>query len=219
MDPEPLPGALATEQSPANLKIVYRKVADLRTYHKNPRRGDVEVIVASLRAHGQYKPIVVNRGTYTGRPDEVAVGNHTLIAHREIGAEWIATVERDYDEDQLARVVLIDNRSSERGGFDEGALAELLGGLDGVADTGYTEADRESIVALADDDSWGEDSGGAGGKGAGPDEDDADAMWPKIALPVTPEVFEGWRAMLDEHEGKNDHAKLAQHLRSHGLME
>jgi hypothetical protein len=217
-EPEPELDPADPTAEPSRLAIRYRRVSDLRTYYKNARRGNVEAIVASLRAHGQYKPIVVNRGTYTGRPDEVAVGNHTLTAMREMGAEWIATVDRDYDEDQLARVVLADNRTADLGTYDEDALAGLLGGLEDLEGTGYSEADRESILALADDDSWNEDSGGGGGRGKD-DEDDADAMWPKIAMLVTPEVFEGWRALLDAHDGKNDHAKLVEHLRSHGLME
>lgn len=33
--------------------------SELNTYHRNPRRGDVSAIAASLKAHDQYKPICV----------------------------------------------------------------------------------------------------------------------------------------------------------------
>jgi len=39
------------------------KVAQLRTYRNNPRRGMVDAIAGSLERNGQYKPIVVNAGT------------------------------------------------------------------------------------------------------------------------------------------------------------
>ena len=57
-------------------------VADLRPYHRNPRRGDVAQIARSLKRTGQYRPIVANKGTHTGRPGEVLAGNHTLAAAR-----------------------------------------------------------------------------------------------------------------------------------------
>lgn len=43
------------------------RLADLRPYHANPRRGDVAQIARSLSRTGQYRPIVVNAGTKTGR--------------------------------------------------------------------------------------------------------------------------------------------------------
>lgn len=52
-------------------------LTQLNTFHKNPRRGDVEAIKGSLVANGQYRPIVVNKGTHTGRPFEVLAGNRT----------------------------------------------------------------------------------------------------------------------------------------------
>ena len=47
-----------------NLKVETFKISDLSTYHKNPRRGDVDAIAESLKARGQYRPIVVNIGTH-----------------------------------------------------------------------------------------------------------------------------------------------------------
>lgn len=55
-------------------------VDDLNLFHKNPRQGDITAIAESLAVRGQYRPIVVNEGTLTGRPLEVLAGNHTLLA-------------------------------------------------------------------------------------------------------------------------------------------
>ena len=77
-------------------------VADLNTYHKNPRRGDVDVIAESLRELGQYKPLVVNEGTKTGRPNEVLAGNHTLLAARQLGWDEVEVHFVDYDDIEAA---------------------------------------------------------------------------------------------------------------------
>ncbi|TXH08019.1 MAG: DNA modification methylase [Spirochaetes bacterium] len=128
--------------------------SDLSTYHRNPRRGDVSVIAASLQAHGQYKPVVVNKGTYTGRPNEVLAGNHTLMAIRDLAEKhpddkrWQEVLVHwiDVDDDRAARIVLVDNRASELGSFDPEVLFELVSGfsdeLDGL---GYTTADLADL--------------------------------------------------------------------------
>lgn len=117
----------------------------LHTFHRNPRRGDVAVIAASLRAHGQYKPITVNLGTHTGRANEVLAGNHTLMAFRdlreaepelfqEIKVHWV-----DVDDDMCNRIVLADNRTSELGGMDLEQLHDILSSLEDadLTGTGY----------------------------------------------------------------------------------
>jgi hypothetical protein len=58
-----------------NLETLAVPLAELRPYDRNPCRGDVAAIKASLQAHGQYRPIVVNRPTM-----QVLAGNHTLEA-------------------------------------------------------------------------------------------------------------------------------------------
>lgn len=130
---------------------------ELSTYHKNPRRGDVDAIAASLRVHGQYKPVVVNRGTHTSRPNEVLAGNHTLMAFRDLAEQhpederWQSILVHwiDVDDDRAARIVLVDNRASEVGTIDNDALYELLTTLDtdDLAGTGY---DAEYIDMLAE---------------------------------------------------------------------
>lgn len=132
------------------------KIAHLRTYHRNAREGDVEAIVGSLLANGQFKPIVVNIGTHTGRPGEVLAGNHTLKAFRELSernpfdATWssIAAHFVDVDEDMATRIVLADNRTSQLGDFDADALLALLNDV-GTTGTGYTDADLDEL-----EDAW-----------------------------------------------------------------
>jgi len=163
---------------------------ELSTYHQNPRRGDVSVIAASLNANGQYKPIVVNRGTHTGRPNEVLAGNHTLMAFRDLAEQhpedprwesvrvhWV-----DVDDDRAARIVLVDNRSSEMGHMDVAVLHEILSELPDVDGTGYSSSDLDSFQPLDLDalaDRYGE----------GMTNED---MLEPVALELTPEVAARW---------------------------
>ena len=131
--------------------------ADLTNSPRNARQGDVGAISESLKAHGQYKPVVVNIGTHTGRANEVLAGNHTLMAFRELATaepdddRWgdILVHWVDVDDDMAARIVVADNRTSELGGFDVTMLAELLDGMDGdLAGLGYSAADMADLAAL-----------------------------------------------------------------------
>lgn len=139
-------------------------IADLATYHRNPRRGDVPAIRASLLVNGQYRPVVVNRGTHTGRPNEVLAGNHTLLAHRELVTTdpawahldaWVI----DVDDDQAARIVTTDNRTADLGGYDDRLLAELLTDLPDLDGTGYDPGDLDDVLARLDEDTPDGDDG------------------------------------------------------------
>ena len=116
-------------------------VNELASYHKNPRRGDVDTIARSLEVNSQYRPIVVNVGTHTGRPLEVLAGNHTLAGARQLGWPTIQATTVDVDDLAAARIVAADNRTADLGGYDDTILAELLTQIAespiGLAGTGY----------------------------------------------------------------------------------
>lgn len=134
--------------------------ADLALFHRNPRRGDTAVIAASLRANGQYKPVVVNRGTHTGRPLEVLAGNHTVKAFRDLATNypdedrwqeidcWVV----DVDNDQASRIVTVDNRAADLGSYDDAVLADLLSDLPDLEGTGYDYDDLDALLADEGDD-------------------------------------------------------------------
>lgn len=135
-------------------ELVDFDVDELQSYHKNPRRGSVDQIARSLEVNGQYRPIVVNLGTKTGRPLEVLAGNHTLAGSRRLGWPRILGTTVDVDDLQAARIVAADNRTAELGDFDNDALAELLGELNdgdmGLDGTGYTETDLAGLLGDGD---------------------------------------------------------------------
>lgn len=127
------------------LAVQLLPVADLRLYHRNPRVGNVDRIKQSLVVNAQYKPVVVNAGTHTGRPLEVLCGNHTVKAARDLGWESVAAVTVDVDEDQAARIVVTDNRTSDLGEYDDRLLLELLADLPDLDGTGYDPGDLAEL--------------------------------------------------------------------------
>lgn len=133
---------------PASLADLAVPLAALAPYHRNPRTGDLDAIAESLATHGQYKPIVVNKGTLTGRPGEILAGNHTAKAARKLGWDEIAVTWLDVDEDTAAKIVVVDNRTSDLAGYDTALLADILTDLPDLKGTGY---DQEQLDELLDD--------------------------------------------------------------------
>ncbi|MEU2558470.1 ParB N-terminal domain-containing protein [Streptomyces longispororuber] len=133
---------------PEELQLLAVPVTELSPYHRNPRTGDIEAIAESLTVNGQYRPIVVNKGSQTGRLNEILAGNHTYAAARQLGWDRIAVTWVDVDDDAAARIVIVDNRTNDLAGYDSKLLAEVLSEIPDLAGTGY---DRESLDRLLDD--------------------------------------------------------------------
>jgi DNA modification methylase len=137
------------------LRVERVSVASLRVSARNPRRGDVAAIKESLVVNRQYAPVIVNRPTM-----EVLVGNHRVLAARELGWREIAVCFLEVGDEQARRILLADNRTSDLAGYDPHALLALLSELDGdLVGSGYAEMDLDALLdavsadgALEDDD-------------------------------------------------------------------
>jgi len=117
------------------------KITSIRTYDKNPRIGNVDVIAESLAKNGQFKPIVVNKRTM-----QVLAGNHTYLAARSLGWDTIYASFIDVDDDTAKRIVLADNKTSDMGTYDDSILAELLASLPEVTGTGYSVTEFDDLI-------------------------------------------------------------------------
>ena len=135
---------------PESLASLAVPIGDLVPYYRNPRTGDLAAIAESLTVNGQYKAIVVNRGTHTGRPNEILAGNHTFAAARELGWDDIAATWVDVGEEAASRIVVVDNRTSDLAGYDSALLVDILADLPDLQGTGY---DQEALDTLLDNDS------------------------------------------------------------------
>lgn len=90
----------------------------------NPRKGNVDAIVASYEQFGQLRPIVVrdnSDGTYT-----VIAGNHQVRAAKKMGWTKIAAVIFDSSEKEAVAFALADNRTTELGYTDPQLLNEMM---------------------------------------------------------------------------------------------
>jgi hypothetical protein len=124
------------------MEIVEAKLGSLKIYRNNPRKGNISLIAESLKTYGQYKPITVNK-----RTGEILAGNHTYQAAQTLGWATINAVYVDVDDETAAKIVAIDNRSSDLGTYDDEALLALLSEIEDLAHTGYTQDDLDDLLA------------------------------------------------------------------------
>lgn len=134
------------------------EVTTLSPHPENPRRGDVDAIVTSLRVNGQYAPIVARASDRV-----VLAGNHRLEAVKRLGWGSVLVQWIECDDIEARRILLADNRTSDVARYDGEALASLLEQFaDDPAGTGYEPVDIERVLSQFSDDA----------DGAGPDADD-----------------------------------------------
>lgn len=141
---------------------------DFTPFPGNARRGNVETILDSLRANGQYRPLTVRR---QGETLTILAGNHTYLAllrHEEderAGCrDWELANDRpcqvctevdvddptalahliECDDATATRINLVDNKAADEGDYDREALDALLATLDDdLVGTGYALSDAE----------------------------------------------------------------------------
>ena len=113
------------DASLTNLLVDIEKLIPLPN---NPRKGNLDAIIASYREFGQLKPIVV-------RPNEdgtmtVIAGNHQFQAAQKLGWTHIAAVQYEADDNRAIAFALADNRTNELGYTDPSILKSLLSDID-----------------------------------------------------------------------------------------
>ena len=133
----------------SGLKVQKVSTADLVLHPHNARQGDVGAIVQSLEAHGQYRPIVVQKSTM-----RVLAGNHTLQAAAALGWKEVEATIIDVDDDQALRILLVDNRANDLATYDNTVLTDLLESLVrsdfGLSGSGYDGSDLDDLLAIND---------------------------------------------------------------------
>lgn len=99
-------------------------IENLIPLQNNPRKGNVDAIMASYKEFGQMKPIVVRPdkdGTYV-----VIAGNHQLQAAKNLGWTEIAAVQMNSNEEKAIAFALADNRTMELGHTDPSLLNDIV---------------------------------------------------------------------------------------------
>lgn len=146
-----------------------------------------------VAGHGRLDDWQRRRDTGENPPDGVDV---------DTNGDWLVPVTRGWasrsDMDAEAYLI-VSNRSTELGGYDNEGLAEVLVDLrdedaDLLALTGYDEGDVDDLVKLTTPPDLDELADALG-------EPEADDAWPVIRLKVPPHVAAAWRKRLDLHDG------------------
>lgn len=203
-----------------DLKVQRVAVGDLKPYPDNPRQGDIGAVVMSLSAHGQFRPLVVQRST-----GYVLAGNHTLAAAIQLGWADIAVTYLDVDDEQAKRIVLVDNRTSDLAVYDDSALVELLrelaGSDDGLEGTGF---DEDALDALIQDLEQPLDLGGLEDRADAGDADgappgDAQVRIVEYHFPITREQYTAWIEQLKMAAGDSREEVIAELRERLGLPE
>lgn len=165
-------------------------ISSLTSYPSNPRRGDIEAIASSLKAHGQYRPVVVQSKT-----NFILAGNHTVKAAKKLGWKKIKIVRVDVDEQMARKIVLADNRITDLAGYNEPLLKSLLTALPELDGTGFTSGELETLDRLIS----GEQKESVSGSKAKSDPEVKIAAWKFM---VELDAFEAWKEQLFEEFGK-----------------
>jgi hypothetical protein len=121
-------------------------IDSIQPHPRNVRQGDVGAISESLKLHGQYRPIVVQKST-----GHILAGNHTYKAAKALKWKEVAVTYVDVNDDQAIRILLTDNKTSDLAAYDESALAELLKELaqstTGLIGTMYDGDELDQIIS------------------------------------------------------------------------
>ena len=199
---------------------------DLEPFPGNARRGNVDLILDSLRANGQYKPLTVRRhaDTFT-----ILAGNHTFLAllrheedDRAACADWELSNDRpcqlcinvdkddptalahliECDDATARRINVVDNRAADVGDYDQQALEAILATFDGdLVGTGFSPSEAELFTALPPADIPPPSLDALEEQYGEPQETD---LWPVIRVRVPPNVRDDFMELTKDCEDPSD---------------
>lgn len=151
-------------------------IDEVRPHPDNARNGDIDLIQESIRENGFVAPVIAQRSTR-----HILAGNHRYFAVMGMDSKKIPVVWVDVDDTQAKRYLLVDNRSSDVGEYDNGLLLKLLndlveadgGDMAALTGSGYSERDLAMLQELNDMEQ----------------QEDLDfAQWPTLTFQVHPDV-------------------------------
>ena len=163
---------------------------------QNPRNGDLTRIIESIETNGFWGAIVVQKST-----GHVLVGNHRLMAARELDFSEVPAFYVDVNDEEALRILTADNKTSDEGSYYEDELYQLLEHINstdqGLTGTGYTEEELSDLGNMLEPPSL-DDLEEAYG------EVDEEELWPKISVKVPPDVEDLYEQLMGEQQGDND---------------
>ncbi len=147
------------------LELVRIPLSQIKADPKNAKDHDVGLIIESFRRFGYVSPMVLNSDDFLlaghgRRKGLLAMQSGGELPPKNIeaeGDEWIVPVGigPDFDQREGTAYRLVDNRSTELGGYDEPQLLENLMALSkngGLEATGYDREDIDQLFQLLNPD-------------------------------------------------------------------
>lgn len=112
----------------------------------NPRKGNVDKIVESIKVNGFYGVIVAQKST-----KYILAGNHRWQAARHLDLASVPVMWIDCTDAEAKRIMLADNRMSDLAGYNQDSLQDLLRSVVSDGDLRGTGFDMKDIQTLIDD--------------------------------------------------------------------
>lgn len=106
----------------------------------NPREGDIGAIAESLKQFGQYRTVVA---TTEGI---ILAGHHVVEAAKALGWTHVSVTFLDVDETEATKILLVDNRTSDLGTYDDDALRRAVLAVTDTPSTGWAAEDIQALL-------------------------------------------------------------------------
>lgn len=140
--------AKAADNRP-DVSVAWVEIDQVTNHPDNPRDGDVGAIITSISQNGWYGVLIAQKST-----NFVLVGNHRLMAVRQLGWKQVPVIFLDVDDRRARNIMLADNRVSDKADYNQDSLAALLSAAASDGDllaTGYDQEDFDALIASSMD--------------------------------------------------------------------
>jgi hypothetical protein len=120
-------------------------VEQLTPHPMNPREGDVGEILGSIQANGFFGAVLAQEGTGI-----IIAGEHRWRAAQMAGETHVPVLYCDGSSEEITRMLLADNRTSDKATWVNTALKQVLDGLNdspqGLAGSGFSPEDYDAVI-------------------------------------------------------------------------
>ncbi len=107
-----------------NEEIVNLKLSELRPNPYQPRKtfdeGSIDELASSIKEHGVIQPIIVKKSI---KGYEIIAGERRFRASKKLGLETIPAIIRDFTDEQMMEIALLENLQRENLNAIEEAIA------------------------------------------------------------------------------------------------
>lgn len=106
----------------------------------NPREGDIGALTQSLKTFGQYRTVVATTDGI------ILAGHHVIQAAKALGWTHIDVTFIDCDEIQATKILLVDNRTSDLGTYNDELLRKAVLETSNNHATGWQPDDIQTLI-------------------------------------------------------------------------